>query len=134
MSGDVRVVRAGAEYAGRQGLTMFVGVSAETVGAIGLCLHRLVVPPGGRARAHVHAGHESAIYVLAGDVDVRWGEALEHTSSVSAGDFMYIPPGVPHAPINHSATDPAYALVARTDPNEQESVVLRPDLDDLLLT
>lgn len=48
------------------------------------------------------------------------------------GDFMYIPPGVPHVPVNASAAEPARAVVARTDPNEQESVVLLPDLDALI--
>lgn len=46
-----------------------------------------------------------------------------------AGDFVYIPAGVPHLPGNPSATEPAVAVVARTDPNEQESVVLLPELD-----
>ena len=50
---------------------------------------------------------------------------------VTAGDFIYIPAGVPHLPYNASETEPATAVLARTDPNEQESVVLRPDLDEI---
>jgi uncharacterized RmlC-like cupin family protein len=127
----VRVVRPGQDYQGQQGLTYFAGVSTETVGATGLCLHRLEIPPGGRAKAHRHAGHESAIYLLNGDVTVFWGEELEHSTVMRPGDFLYIPPGVPHVPVNASSTEPAAAVVARTDPNEQESVVLLPHLDGL---
>ena len=51
---------------------------------------------------------------------------------MQGGDFMYIPPGVPHLPVNASATEPAQAVIARTDPNEQESVLLLPELDALI--
>src|SRR5689334_20593620 len=105
----VRVVRSAGDYQGQQGLTYFTGVSAETVGGTGLCLHRLVVPPGGRAKAHLHTRHESAIYVLDGDVRLWWGAALEHSVVVHDGDFIYIPPGVPHVPVNLSHNKPATA-------------------------
>jgi len=130
---SVRVVTPSRHQQGQQGLTYFEGVSAETAGATGLCLHRLVVPPGGRAKAHLHAHHESAIYVLTGSVRVFWGDGLEHSADSVAGDFVYIPAGVPHVPVNLSPDTEATALVARTDPNEQESVVLRPDLDEVAL-
>jgi uncharacterized RmlC-like cupin family protein len=127
----VRVVRPGQASEGQQGLTYFAGVSAQTAGSTGLCLHRPVIPPGGRAHAHRHTGHESAIYLLDGEVRMFWGEDLRQQAVMSTGDFAYIPPGVPHLPVNLSSTGPATALVARTDPNEQESVVLLPDLDGL---
>ena len=127
----VRVITPATRQSSHQGLDYFEGVSAESAGATGLCLHRIVVPAGGRARAHLHAHHESAIYVLRGDVRMYWGEAFEHCAEVHSGDFIYIPTGVPHLPVNLSDTDDAMALVARTDPREQESVVLRPDLDAL---
>ena len=60
-----------------------------------------------------------------------WGEGLTHHDVLWAGDFVYIPAGVPHLPGNPSATEQAVAVVARTDPNEQESVVLLPHLDDV---
>jgi len=129
--GAVAVIKSAEGFEGKQGLSYFTGVSAETAGSTGLCLHRLVVPPGGRAKAHLHAGHESAIYVLGGEVQVYWGPALEHSVVVRAGDFIYIPPGVAHLPVNLSDSEAATALVARTDPNEQESVVMLPDLDVL---
>jgi uncharacterized RmlC-like cupin family protein len=122
---ECRIIRGGdAEgYAGKQGLDYFAGVSAESCGSEGLCLHLLVIPPGGEARAHLHEGHESAIYVLEGSAAMRHGEGLEQVDTMTAGDFVFIPAGVPHQPYN--PTDrPVRALVARTDPDEQESVVL----------
>lgn len=127
-----RLIKADATYEGRQGLTYFAGISAESAGARGLCLHLLTIPPGGRARPHLHASHESAIYLISGAVDVWHGPGLSDHTTMAAGDFFYIPPGVPHVPINASAVDPATAVIARTDPNEQESVVLLPDLEPLL--
>ena len=124
----VRVVRAGEGYAGRQGLAYSAGVSAESVGAQGLCLHSLTIPPGGRAKAHRHESHESAIYTISGRCEVWWGAGLAHRDEVGPGDFVYIPAGVPHLPINRGA-EPVCAVVARTDPDEQESVVLMPELD-----
>jgi uncharacterized RmlC-like cupin family protein len=61
-----------------------------------------------------------------------WGEGLAEYERVGAGDFVYIPAGVPHLPANRSATQPLIAVVARTDPNEQESVVLLPELDGVV--
>ena len=61
-----------------------------------------------------------------------YGERLEAHVTCGPGDLIYIPAGVPHLPANASATEPCVAVLARTDPNEQESVVLRPDLDDLV--
>ena len=124
-----RIVSGSDSYQGKQGLAYFAGVSAQNTGARHLCLHVLVLPPGGRAVAHLHENHESAIYLVEGEADVWWGEGLAEHGVMSAGDFMYIPPGVPHLPANRSATHDARAVIARTDPNEQESVVLLPHLE-----
>ncbi len=123
------VVHAGEAYEGKQALAYFPGISAERAGARGLCMHLLTIPPGGRARAHLHANHETAIYVLSGRARMWYGENLGDELTVGPGDFLYIPAGMPHLPANLSTTEPATALVARTDPNEQESVVLLPELD-----
>jgi uncharacterized RmlC-like cupin family protein len=131
-SDECRVVRAGGTYDGKQQLSYSTGISAQSAGSHGLCLHTLVIPPGGRAKAHLHQHHESAIYVVSGRAEMWWGERLGHHETLAAGDFVYIPAGVPHLPANPSRTEPAIAVVARTDPNEQESVVLLPDLDGLI--
>ena len=82
---------------------------------------------------HVHDGHESAIYTVSGETEVWHGEGLMQRTVVRAGDFMYLPPGIPHLPVNRSGVL-TVAVVARTDPQEQESVVplsLPPHLADL---
>jgi uncharacterized RmlC-like cupin family protein len=123
-----RIVRSGESYEGRQGLTYAAGISAESVGAHGLCLHTLTIPPGGRAKAHRHEAHESAIYTISGRTEFWWGEGLAHRDEVGPGDFVFIPAGVPHLPIN-PGPEPVFCVIARTDPNEQESVILMPELD-----
>lgn len=126
-----KIIRPSEHYEGRQGLDYFMGVSAESAGSQGLCMHLLRLPPGGRAKAHLHANHESAVYLISGEVEMLYGDKLEHKAVMRAGDFVYIPAGVPHLPYN--ATDrEAVAVLARTDPNEQESVVLLPGLDALV--
>jgi uncharacterized RmlC-like cupin family protein len=126
-----RVVRPGETYAGKQGFEYFAGLSAESVGARGLCMHLLEVPPGGRAKAHLHENHESAIYVLSGVGEMYFGDRLQEHVTLHTGEFLYIPAGVPHLPLNRSDR-PCVAVIARTDPNEQESVVLLPHLDSLV--
>jgi uncharacterized RmlC-like cupin family protein len=115
-------LRPEIEVMTRQRLPYFVGISGQTVGATGLSMHLVVIPPGGRAEPHRHVGYETGIYVLEGRVCTRWGESLEHDTISEAGDFLFIPPGVPHEAINLSATEPARAVVARNDPAEQDRV------------
>ena len=85
-------------------------------------MHMVVIPPGARADPHLHVGYETGIYVLEGEVLTRWGDALENQVVSAAGDFLFIPPGVPHEAINLSSTDSARAIVARNDPAEQDKV------------
>ena len=82
--------------------------------------------PGGAAEPHVHKGFESAIYLLQGRVETRYGDGLKRSVINEAGDFLFIPPDVPHQPVNLSKTEPAIAIVARNDPDEQEHVILYP--------
>jgi uncharacterized RmlC-like cupin family protein len=124
------VVRARQTYSGKQGLNYFEGIATETVGSTGLCMHIVTIPPGARAKAHLHEAHESAVYVLSGEARTWYGERLEEFADMKAGDMMYIPAGVPHLPANLSDA-PCTAVIARTDPREQESVVLLPELDAL---
>ncbi|GJE25586.1 cupin domain-containing protein [Methylobacterium organophilum] len=124
-----RLVQAGASFTGKQGLDYAVGISAESVGAKGLHLQLVTIPPLAKAKAHRHEAHETAIYALSGVSGCWYGEGLEEHAVVRPGDFFYIPAGVPHLPYNPSAEAPCIAVIARTDPNEQESVVLMPELD-----
>ena len=126
-----RVVRPGQTYGGKQGLSYFAGIAAETVGSSGICMHLLTIPPGGRAKAHLHESHETALYVLSGEAVTFYGDRLESQAITRAGDMFYIPAGIPHLPANLSNA-PCTAVIARTDPNEQESVVLLPHLDALV--
>lgn len=129
--GTCAVVSAGAATQGRQGLSYAPAVSAETVGARALHMQMVTIPPGGRAKPHRHDGHETAVHILSGRSGMWWGDALEFHVEGGPGDFMFIPFGVPHQPYNLSDTEPCVAVIARTDPNQQESVVLLPHLDDL---
>ena len=108
----------------RQQLPNFVGISGATAGSKHLSMNLVVIPPGGAAQPHVHRGYETAIYLLSGRVETRYGSGLSKSTIHEAGDFIFIPADVPHQPVNLSATEPAHALVARNDSNEQESVVV----------
>lgn len=124
-----RLVRAGEHFIGKQGLTYTPAISAESVGAQALHMQLVTIPPGGRAKAHKHVSHETAIYALSGVSCLYYGENLEHHMQINPGDFLYIPADMPHLPYNPSPTETCVALIARTDPNEQESVVLLPEFD-----
>jgi uncharacterized RmlC-like cupin family protein len=131
--GEVIIIRAGGSYDGRQGMSLATGVSSQSAGAQALCLHLVTIPPGTRGVPHVHAGHESAIYTVSGETEVWHGDGLQQRTVVRAGDFMYVPPGIPHLPVNRSDVM-TVAVVARTDPAEQESVItlsLPPHLAEL---
>lgn len=126
MTHDCRLVRGGDQFHGKQGLDYFSGISAETTGSKAICMHLLAMPPGARAKPHYHEAHETAIFMLEGESEMLYGENLEKLMRVKAGDFVYIPAMMPHQPYN--PTDKvARAVIARTDPNEQESVILLPE-------
>lgn len=123
------VLKANAPYRGKQGFNYAPAISAETVGSKALHMQIITMPPGARGNTHKHETHETAIYVLSGEAGTYYGDKLEHHVIARAGDFLYMPPNVPHLPYNLSQTEPAIAVIARTDPNDQESVVLLPELD-----
>ena len=107
----------------QQSLPYFIGISKETTGARGLSMNLVVIPPGAQADCHFHKNFETGIYVLKGEVLTRYGRRLEHSVINKVGDFLFIPPGLPHQPSNCSNTEPAIGVVVRNDPNEQENVV-----------
>jgi uncharacterized RmlC-like cupin family protein len=120
---EVRAIRPEQEIATLQNLPYFLGISGQTVGASGLSMHLVVIPPGAKAEPHVHIGYETGIYVLEGKVLTRWGTGLENEVISTSGEFLFIPPGVPHDASNLSQTEPARAVVARNDPAEQDKVI-----------
>ena len=123
-----RVIGAGEEVLGKQGHPHAPGISAQSAGAQGIHMQIVRLPPGNRSNAHKHEGHETAIYVLSGEAGMWYGENLQHHLVVRAGEFLYIPANMPHLPYNPSDAESCVAVIARTDPNDQESVVLLPEL------
>lgn len=121
---DIVTIRPPAAVTTRQGLPNFVGISGGNAGASGISMNLVVIPPGGSAKPHRHRGYETAIYILKGRVRTLYGEGLCESVVHEAGDFVFIPADVPHQPVNLSTTEEVRAIVARTDPNEQESVEL----------
>lgn len=105
-----------------QRLPNFVGISEKTSGAKGLSMNRVIIPPKAKAEPHYHEGFETAIYVIKGRVQTFYGENLAKSVINEAGDFVFIPAGLPHQPVNLSDSEEAIAIVARNDPNEQENV------------
>lgn len=124
---EIVTVRPAETAATKQGLPVFQGISGRNAGARGISMNKVVIPPGGSAKAHVHKGYESVIYLIKGRVKTLYGEGLSKSVVNEAGDFLYIPADMPHKPVNLSDTEPAEAIVARTDPDEQESVELVPE-------
>jgi uncharacterized RmlC-like cupin family protein len=124
------VVRGSESYESQQGPTYAPGISAETVGAKSLFLGVVTMLPGARTKSHIHEEHESAFYMISGDeVEVWTGEQLEHKEVARPGDYLFIPPRVPHVVVNRSEAAPAVFVGARNEPTAQESVVMLPDLD-----
>jgi uncharacterized RmlC-like cupin family protein len=119
----VVLIETPEEIMTRQKLPNFVGISADTAGARGLSMNLVVIPPGARAEPHLHKGFESGVYVIEGRVETRYGQGLAESVITESGDFLFIPPDVPHQPINLSTTEPARAIVVRNDPREQEHVI-----------
>lgn len=124
------VVTAETRYEGRQKAQMIAGISHESVGAQGLCMHLVTIEPGKRGAVHLHENHETALYVMKGVARTWFGEGLESHVDTAAGDMLYIPAGVPHVPANLSFHEHVRAVLARTDPNEQESVVMLDALEE----
>ncbi|MDG9672081.1 cupin domain-containing protein [Hahella sp. CR1] len=125
---DIVTVRPKGTIDTIQKLPNYLGISGKTAGSTGISMNIVVIPPSARAEPHFHDGFETAIYLLKGNVKTLYGENLSKSVVNKEGDFIFIPDGVPHQPINLSDTEEAIALVSRNDPNEQESVqVYRPD-------
>jgi uncharacterized RmlC-like cupin family protein len=124
----VRVIQPGQTYVGMQGFTYGAGASQETVGAKHVCMNVLPMPAGARAKAHYHRDIETIAYLLEGECTVYYGAALEHSAALRAGDQIFIPADVPHAPCNQSG-GPCRWLVVHSSGSDQDGIVLLPALD-----
>jgi uncharacterized RmlC-like cupin family protein len=117
-------VQAKSSSTSKQNITNIEGISASSAGATGLCMFLAVIPPSGKSIPHYHNRYETALYIVRGRVETRYGAQLEHSKTNEAGDFLFVPPNVPHQTVNLSDTEEVLLVVTRNDPNEQESVVL----------
>ena len=121
--GGITVLRGGGPGRGWNGIEYQQGMSAKNVGSTGLSVNVATVPPGAIAYAHIHDGFEVMLYILEGRVRHEYGPNLEHAVENTAGDFIFIEPGVPHEVFNVSETEPVVAVVARSDASEWEHIV-----------
>ena len=108
------------------GIRYKTGMSAKNVGSGKLSMNIAIVPPGAVAFAHIHVDFEVMLFILEGSVRHEYGENLEQSVDNSAGDFIFIQPGVPHEVINLSDTERVIAVVARSDATEWENIVDYP--------
>ncbi len=93
-------------------------ISQATAGASNIYMGIFRVPPGARSRPHYHANCESAVYMLRGRLEVKWGDDLEETVEIGPGDMVYVPPQETHILHNLSAREPAEYVVARNSATE----------------
>ena len=126
-----RVIHSGEVYQGKQGLTYLRGLTGESAGSTAICMTVTVLPDGARAKTHLHRGIETAAYVMEGSFECYFGPQLEDHLVLSAGDYIYIPANVAHLVMNRSGA-PAKALVAHTAADDQEGIVLLPELDSVI--
>ena len=128
---EVRVVRPGQTYVGKQGFTYGAGASAETVGARDVCMNVLPMPPGARAKVHYHQGIETIAYLLEGSCAVHFGDRMECQVAMRQGEQIFVPMDVPHAPSNESGAACTW-IVVHSSGSDQDGIVLLPDLDAVL--
>jgi uncharacterized RmlC-like cupin family protein len=119
----MRVVKPGPDRETPRGIVGGAEISQATVGASDIYMGRYRVPPGSRSRPHYHDACESALYMLSGGIRVVWGDHLEQSLELEAGDMLFVPPRVTHIVENVSDTEPADYVVARDSPQEDAVVV-----------
>jgi len=121
----VKVVRAAevdaakASGSGRATLFNFIGAGAGKT-----WIGEVRMAPGAKTGGHHHGHTEVALYVLSGNVEISWGDKLEHSAELEAGDCAYFPPGVPHQEHNRSATEAVDFIAIRSD---GERIVVKLD-------
>lgn len=114
----MKVIKPAAEQEVPRGVLHGAEVSQATAGAKNIYMGVYRVPAGQRSRPHYHAHCESAVYMLSGELLVRWGEALENEIELTRGDLVYVPPRETHVLENRSEIVDAEYVVARDAPRE----------------
>ncbi len=107
------------------GMTRAAAITHATAGANKLWAGTVTIHPNAKTGAHHHGALESVIYVISGKARMRWGEHLEYVADAGPGDFIYVPPYVPHQEINASVDEPLACVLVRSD---QEAVVVNLDI------
>jgi len=124
----VRIVRGDAldtNTAQTPGMTRAAAINHATAGANKLWAGTVVIHPDAKTGAHHHGALESVIYVVSGRARMRWGERLEFVAEAGPGDFIFIPPFVPHQEINALPDQPLSCVLVRSD---QEPIVVNLDI------
>ncbi len=127
----VRVVRAGeldTNTPQTPGMNRAAAVTHARAGAEKLWAGTVVIHPKAKTGAHHHGPVESVIYVVSGRARMKWGDRLEFTAEAGPGDFIYVPPFVPHQEINASDDEPLSCVLCRSG---QEPVVVNLDLPNV---
>jgi uncharacterized RmlC-like cupin family protein len=125
----VRIVRAGefdSNTPQTPGMTRATAINAAKAGAQKLWAGTVHIHPDAKTGAHHHGSLESVIYVLKGRARMRWGDHLEYVAEAGPGDFIYVPPYVPHQEINASPDEVLECVLVRSD---QEAVVVNLDIE-----
>jgi len=123
-----KVIPSGAAYEGRQGFTYLAGLTAETAQSRAICMTVVTLPPGAKAKTHLHEGIETAVYVFEGEAEMLFGPRLGEKLVARAGEYVYVPPDMPHRVINRSGAV-CRALVAHSSADDQAGIVMFPELD-----
>ncbi len=113
---DIRIVKPDQRDAGTAqtpGMTRAAGVSGATSGATGVWMGYVTNDPGFTSQAHHHGDVESGIYVISGQLTMRWGDRLEHSAEAGPGDFIFVPAQLVHQEINRSDSVQVTSVVAR---------------------
>lgn len=114
----MRVIKPAGDHEVARGVVAGSEVSRATAGAKNIFMGVFRVPAGGRSRPHYHAHCESAVYMLSGELLVRWGDNLEDAVELGPGDMVYVPPRETHILENRSGSVDAEYVVARDSPSE----------------
>ena len=107
------------------GMNRAAAITQATAGANKLWAGTVTIHPNAKTGAHHHGPLESVIYVVSGRARMRWGDQLEFTAEAGPGDFIFVPPYVPHQEINARADEPLACVLVRSD---QEPVVINLDI------